>query len=114
MWIPALKRLAKDLPADVDFCIAALPSRWDRTFATLHDFKSPTIVRQVIDLSGDWPDITKRFNKKKREIFNRLTKKNPYEFRISKELATTSIVGCISLTRKSNSVKRPRSTRMKR
>ncbi|MEA2746191.1 MAG: hypothetical protein QOI41_334 [Myxococcales bacterium] len=87
IWIPALKRLAKNLPADVDFCIAALPSRWDRTFATLHDFKSPTIVRQVIDLSGDWPDITKRFNKKKREIFNRLTKKNPYEFRISKELA---------------------------
>jgi hypothetical protein len=87
IWIPSLKRLVKKPPTDVDFCIANLLARWDRSFNTMADLKIPSIVHQVIDLTGDWPDIKKRFHRKKREIFNRFMKSNPYTYKISKDLA---------------------------
>ena len=87
MWIPSLKRLAKRPPRDVDFIVASLPAHWDQEFEGLHDLKSPPIVRQVLDLTGDWTDIKKRLNRKKREIFNGLMTTNRYSYRISKEPA---------------------------
>ncbi len=85
MWIPTLKRLAKRLPPDVDFIVASLAREWDSEFEGLHDLKSPPIVRQVLDLSGDWTDIKKRLNRKKREVFNGLLITNRYEYRISRD-----------------------------
>ena len=85
MWIPTLKKLAKHPPPGVDFIVASLARKWDREFEGLHHLKSPPIVRQVLDLSGDWTDIKKRLNRKKREVFNGLLTTNRYGYRVSRD-----------------------------
>jgi hypothetical protein len=85
-WIPWLGRRTAALPPDVDFCVAALPARWDHAFSRRCALKSPAIVHQAIDLAGDWSDLKKRLHRKKREVLNRFMSKSPYSTRISREL----------------------------
>jgi hypothetical protein len=87
IWIPMLAGLVGRPPADVDFFVASLPRKWDDEMEPLSDLKSPSIVRQMVDISGDWNDIKKRLNRKKREIFNGLSTTNPFEYRISEDAA---------------------------
>ena len=87
IWIPSVQRLVKNPPDAADICIVVLPRRWEQVFINLYDFKSPDHVRQVIDLTGDWEDVKKRFHRKKKEIFNRSMRKNTSNYKISTDLA---------------------------
>ena len=82
-WISALHRYGRRLPPGIDFCLAELPGGWRTQFAGECAFRSPGIVRQVLDVSGDWAEVRRRFNRKKRELFNRLSARNPFEWRVS-------------------------------
>ena len=79
MWIPALK----NLPGGMDLCIAVLPRNHEARFDGLCSFKSMEWIRQVLDISGDWDDIRKRFHTRKRQIANSLPRR--YGCRISSD-----------------------------
>ena len=87
IWIPSVQRLVKNPPDAADICIAILPRRWEKAFRNLYDFKSPDHVRQVIDLTGDWEDIKKRFHRNKKWMFNRLMARDFSNYKISTDLA---------------------------
>jgi hypothetical protein len=64
-------------------CIAVLPRRHWRGLEGLYTFKSREHVRQIIDTSGTWDDVRKRFHRKKREISNNLAEKYGLSSRVS-------------------------------
>jgi hypothetical protein len=86
IWIPALKKIIKKSHNDFDMCVAVLPSRYEKTFEGLYEFKSQRYVRQIIDTSGSWEEIIQRFNKRKRQYTNNLPSKYNLWFRISHDL----------------------------
>ncbi|MCL4493077.1 MAG: hypothetical protein M1510_14465 [Nitrospirae bacterium] len=83
IWIPALKKMLHSSAEDMDLCIAVLPRRYEPEFRGLYTFRGQEFVRQIIDTSGTWDDVRKRFHRKKREISNNLAGKYGLSSRIS-------------------------------
>ncbi len=83
IWIPALKRIIQQ-PNKIDLCIAVLPQKYETEFRGLYTFRGQEYVRQVINTSGTWDEIRKRFHKNKKQVSNSLAKK--YSYRVSTDM----------------------------
>jgi hypothetical protein len=84
IWIRQATQFARELPAGIDFCVAALPLNWNRLFAPLTEYRTHLYLRQSIDLTGDWSDIKGRFrSKSKRTDFNKFSREQQFKVRVS-------------------------------
>ena len=86
IWNPALKKLILNPPNSIDMCIAVLPTKYESTFHGLYDFKCQGSVHQIIDTTGTWEDVRKRFSRRKRQITKDLPEKFNLGYRISNDL----------------------------
>lgn len=86
IWIPSLKKIIKKSSNDFDMCVAVLPLRYEKILKGFYEFKSQRYVRQIIDTSGSWEEISQRFNKRKRQYTNNLPLKYNLWYRISHDL----------------------------
>jgi hypothetical protein len=84
-WIPSLRDSSKLERMGVDLCIAILPLRCKAKFEGIYDFCGPRSVKQVLDTTGNWEDVKKRFNLSKRNKANRIQKGSEFSYRISRE-----------------------------
>ena len=88
LWVSSLKKVARNLPEQAEFCIAVLPAELDATFSRLTEISSPAIVRQVVDMSGEWTDVKQRFLESRRKtVFNKFMRDDRFSFRISNDPA---------------------------
>lgn len=86
LWIPSLRNIVETRPKGADLCIAVLPKRYEEEFRGVYNFKSQENVRQIIDLSGTWEEVRRRFHRKKRQFSNTFDSKEGLSYRISHDL----------------------------
>ncbi len=82
--IPALRKTIRSSAEDIDLCIAVLPGKYEPEFRGLYTFRGQEYVRQIIDTSGPWDEIRRRFHKNRKQISNSLARK--YRYRISADI----------------------------
>ena len=85
IWIPSIKRLAKNPSSDLDLIIAILPHSYRARFRGVYDFCGPQNVKQVVDITGSWEEVRKQFHRTKRHLVNRLEASQEFNFRISND-----------------------------
>ncbi len=85
-WIPGLKRILRNPPADTDMCIAVLPRQQVQNFGGISHFRSREYVHQIIDTTGNMEEIKKRFRRDKRQFSNTIDKKYSLTYRISRNI----------------------------
>jgi hypothetical protein len=72
---------------EFDLCIVTLPQSYDFLLGRHCDFKGREFVRQVVDTSGGWEAVRKKFSTQRRGEANTLIAKHGLSFRVSKEPA---------------------------
>lgn len=86
IFIPSLRKLLVNSDNAFDACVAALPMSYEPLFKNLYTYKSREKVRQIIDISGTWDDVRKRFSKNKHQITNKFPEKFGLGYRISNDI----------------------------
>ena len=82
--IPALRKTIRSSAEDIDLCIAVLPGKYEPEFRGLYTFRGQEYVRQIIDTSGPWDEIRRRFHRNKRKLSNSLHEN--YHYRVSVDI----------------------------
>ena len=115
IWIPSIKRLAKNPSSDLDLIIAILPHSYRARFRGVYDFCGPQNVKQVVDITGSWEEVRKQFHRTKRHLVNRLEASQEFNFRISNDPKDLELFSteCSCRTRRGSSETMPSSNRMK-
>jgi hypothetical protein len=83
LWIPSLLRWLPPRADICDLCVANLPQMWDAWFRGRCSFRTTPDVRQVIDTSGSWDDVRRRFATKRRQIANNFERKTGLSCRVT-------------------------------